>query len=150
MFGHPEIKRGILLMLLGGVHKKTSDGANLRGDIKVCVVGDPASAKSQFLKYVCTFLPRAVYTSGKASSAAGLTASIAPALEENSGKRSARDEKTATYACTLTSSAPCRSSDATCHDSSATVSSMLKRSEKGTQPRGGSLKMMEQSICIGP
>jgi DNA replication licensing factor MCM6 len=77
IFGHDEIKRGVLLMLLGGVHKKTSDGQNLRGDINVCIVGDPSTSKSQFLKYVCTFLPRAVYTSGKASSAAGLTASIA-------------------------------------------------------------------------
>ena len=75
--GHDEIKRGILLMLFGGVHKRTSDGQNLRGDINVCIVGDPSTSKSQFLKYVCTFLPRAVYTSGKASSAAGLTASIA-------------------------------------------------------------------------
>jgi len=81
IFGHDEIKRGILLMLLGGVHKRTRDGANLRGDINVCVVGDPSSAKSQFLKYVCAFLPRAVYTSGKASSAAGLTASIARDVE---------------------------------------------------------------------
>ena len=49
----------------------------LRGDINVCIVGDPATAKSQFLKYTCKFVPRAVYTSGKASSAAGLTASVA-------------------------------------------------------------------------
>lgn len=48
----------------------------LRGDINICIVGDPATSKSQFLKYVCQFLPRAVYTSGKASSAAGLTASV--------------------------------------------------------------------------
>ena len=45
-------------------------------DINVCIVGDPSVAKSQFLKYVHAFLPRAVYTSGKASSAAGLTASV--------------------------------------------------------------------------
>ncbi len=42
-----------------------------RGDINVCVVGDPSTAKSQFLKMVADFSPRAVYTSGKASSAAG-------------------------------------------------------------------------------
>lgn len=51
-------------------------GINLRGDINVAIVGDPSCAKSQFLKYVSKFLPRAVYTSGKASSAAGLTASV--------------------------------------------------------------------------
>jgi DNA replication licensing factor MCM6 len=39
-------------------------------------VGDPSTSKSQFLKYICSFLPRAVYTSGKASSAAGLTAAV--------------------------------------------------------------------------
>jgi DNA replication licensing factor MCM6 len=77
VYGHDEVKRGILLMLFGGVHKKTREGISLRGDINVCVVGDPSTAKSQFLKYVVNFLPRAVYTSGKASSAAGLTASVA-------------------------------------------------------------------------
>jgi DNA replication licensing factor MCM6 len=76
-FGHKEVKKGILLMLLGGVHKTTADGIKLRGDINVCVVGDPSTAKSQFLKYVHSFLPsRTVYTSGKASSAAGLTAAV--------------------------------------------------------------------------
>uniref|UniRef100_A0A6A7G1A9 DNA replication licensing factor MCM6 n=2 Tax=Hirondellea gigas TaxID=1518452 RepID=A0A6A7G1A9_9CRUS len=76
VFGHPEIKRGILLMLLGGVHKETEEGIKLRGDINICIVGDPSTAKSQFLKYVCSFVPRSVFTSGKASTAAGLTASV--------------------------------------------------------------------------
>jgi DNA replication licensing factor MCM6 len=76
-FGHREVKKGILLLLLGGVHKTTADGIKLRGDINVCVIGDPSTAKSQFLKYVHNFLPsRSVYTSGKASSAAGLTAAV--------------------------------------------------------------------------
>ena len=76
-FGHREIKKGLLLLLLGGVHKTTPDGIPLRGDINVCVVGDPSTAKSQFLKYVHQFEPhRCVYTSGKASSAAGLTAAV--------------------------------------------------------------------------
>ena len=52
------------------------EGIKLRGDINVCIVGDPSTAKSQFLKYICSFLPRSIYTSGKASSAAGLTASV--------------------------------------------------------------------------
>lgn len=76
VFGHEVVKKGILLQLLGGVHKQTVDGINLRGDINICVVGDPSTSKSQFLKYVCGFSPRAVYTSGKASSAAGLTAAV--------------------------------------------------------------------------
>jgi len=75
-FGHLEIKKGLLLQLLGGVHKTTPDGINLRGDINVCIVGDPSTAKSQFLKYVHDFAPNAVYTAGKASSAAGLTAAV--------------------------------------------------------------------------
>ncbi|KAL0399668.1 UNVERIFIED_CONTAM: DNA replication licensing factor MCM6 [Sesamum radiatum] len=63
VFGHQDIKRAILLMLMGGVHKFTHEGINLRGDINVCVVGDPSCAKSQFLK--------------ESSSAAGLTATVA-------------------------------------------------------------------------
>ena len=74
VFGHEEIKRGILLMLFGGVHKVTrQEGIHLRGDINICIVGDPSTSKSQFLKYVVGFMPRTIYTSGKASSAAGLT-----------------------------------------------------------------------------
>lgn len=61
---------------MGGVHKVTPEGMSLRGDINICIVGDPSTSKSQFLKYICSFLPRAVYTSGKASSAAGLTAAV--------------------------------------------------------------------------
>ncbi|KAJ7594179.1 MCM2/3/5 family-domain-containing protein [Mycena floridula] len=76
VYGHEIVKKGLLLQLLGGVHKQTKEGMNLRGDINICIVGDPSTSKSQFLKYVCAFLPRAVYTSGKASSAAGLTAAV--------------------------------------------------------------------------
>lgn len=76
VFGHEPIKKGILLQMLGGVHKSTVEGIKLRGDINICVVGDPSTSKSQFLKYVTDFATRAVYTSGKASSAAGLTAAV--------------------------------------------------------------------------
>ncbi|ABN65660.2 DNA replication licensing factor, MCM6 component [Scheffersomyces stipitis CBS 6054] len=85
VFGHEVVKKGILLQMLGGVHKQTIDGINLRGDINICIVGDPSTSKSQFLKYVCGFSPRAIYTSGKASSAAGLTAAVV------------RDEETGEY-----------------------------------------------------
>ena len=62
--GHVDIKRAVALMLFGGVHKETGEKINLRGDINVLVVGDPSCAKSQFLKYVSTFLPRCLlYTS---------------------------------------------------------------------------------------
>ncbi|KAI5785602.1 MCM2/3/5 family-domain-containing protein [Peziza echinospora] len=76
VYGHEIIKKGLLLQLMGGVHKKTAEGMALRGDINICIIGDPSTSKSQFLKYICSFLPRAVYTSGKASSAAGLTAAV--------------------------------------------------------------------------
>merc|ERR1711936_1436489 len=79
-----EAKRGILLMLFGGVGKSTGEGTSLRGDINVCIVGDPSTAKSQLLKQVADFSPRAVYTSGKASSAAGLTAAVV--REEETGE----------------------------------------------------------------
>ncbi|RHX96616.1 hypothetical protein DYB25_005665 [Aphanomyces astaci] len=75
VYGHDEIRKGILLMLFGGVHKTTNEGIKLRGDINICI-GDPSTAKSQFLKYIVQFLPRAIYTSGKVSTAAGLTASV--------------------------------------------------------------------------
>ncbi|SPO03202.1 probable replication licensing factor [Cephalotrichum gorgonifer] len=76
IYGHDIVKKGILLQLMSGVSKTTPEGMQLRGDINICIVGDPSTAKSQFLKYVCSFAPRAVYTSGKASSAAGLTAAV--------------------------------------------------------------------------
>ena len=50
--------------MCGGVHKSTPEGISLRGDINVLIVGDPSTAKSQFLKYVSALVPRAVYTSG--------------------------------------------------------------------------------------
>lgn len=50
--GNDEVKKGILLMLFGGVSKTTVEGTSLRGDINCCIVGDPSTAKSQFLKQV--------------------------------------------------------------------------------------------------
>ncbi|KAI4272393.1 MAG: hypothetical protein LQ337_005322 [Flavoplaca oasis] len=76
VYGHEIVKKGLLLQLMGGVTKVTPEGMQLRGDINICIVGDPSTSKSQFLKYITSFLPRAVYTSGKASSAAGLTAAV--------------------------------------------------------------------------
>ncbi|KAJ1509029.1 MCM DNA helicase complex subunit mcm6 [Coelomomyces lativittatus] len=76
IFGHEDIKRGLLLQLVSGVHKMTHDGIPLRGDINVCIVGDPSTAKSKLLKHVAALAPRSVFTSGKAASAAGLTAAV--------------------------------------------------------------------------
>jgi len=76
IYGNDEIKRGIMLMLFGGVPKRTLEGTSLRGDINVCIVGDPSTAKSHLLTQVEEFAPRAIYTCGKSSSAAGLTAAV--------------------------------------------------------------------------
>jgi len=84
--GHHEVKKGILLMLIGGLAKKTDEGIKLRGDINVCILGDPATAKSAMLKWTSQFLPRAVFASGKASTAAGLTASVVRDLDLDNEK----------------------------------------------------------------
>lgn len=77
VYGSEEVKRGIVLQLLGGVGKETKTGTKLRGDINICLVGDPSTAKSQLLRIVVDFAPvKAVYASGKASSASGLTAAV--------------------------------------------------------------------------
>jgi DNA replicative helicase MCM subunit Mcm2 (Cdc46/Mcm family) len=59
MTGHEIVKKGILLQLMGGVHKQTQEGIHLRGDINVCIVGDPSTSKSQFLKWVTRHYLRA-------------------------------------------------------------------------------------------
>ncbi|XP_031483441.1 DNA replication licensing factor MCM5 [Nymphaea colorata] len=76
IFGHADVKKAIACLLFGGSRKKLPDGVKLRGDINVLLLGDPSTAKSQFLKFVEKTAPVAVYTSGKGSSAAGLTASV--------------------------------------------------------------------------
>lgn len=71
-----DVKKAVACMLFGGSRKIQPDGARMRGDINVLLLGDPGTAKSQFLKFAEKASPIAVYTSGKGSSAAGLTASI--------------------------------------------------------------------------
>ncbi|KAG0654141.1 minichromosome maintenance protein 5 [Rhodotorula mucilaginosa] len=76
IFGNTDIKKSIACLLFGGSKKILPDGMRLRGDINVLMLGDPGTAKSQLLKFVEKVSPIAVYTSGKGSSAAGLTASV--------------------------------------------------------------------------
>ena len=76
IFGSEDIKRSIACLLFGGSRKRLPDGLTRRGDINVLLLGDPGTAKSQLLKFVERVSPIAVYTSGKGSSAAGLTASV--------------------------------------------------------------------------
>ncbi|MBI2139514.1 minichromosome maintenance protein MCM [Candidatus Woesearchaeota archaeon] len=76
IFGHEPIKEAILLQLVGGVHKRRSDGVMSRGDMHVLLCGDPGSGKSALLKRANTIAPKSRYVSGKGVSAAGLTASV--------------------------------------------------------------------------
>jgi len=74
IYGSDDVKEAIALQLFGGIPKEMPDGSRLRGDIHVLLVGDPGIAKSQILRYVAKLSPRGIYTSGKSSTAAGLTA----------------------------------------------------------------------------
>ena len=76
IYGNADIKKAITCLLMGGSKKILPDGMKLRGDINVLLLGDPGTAKSQLLKFVEKVAPIAIYTSGKGSSAAGLTASV--------------------------------------------------------------------------
>ena len=72
--GYPNVKEAIALQLFGGASKQLEDETKLRGDIHILIVGDPGIGKSQILKYVSRLAPRSIYTSGKGTSGAGLTA----------------------------------------------------------------------------
>ena len=71
-----DIKKALACLLIGGSRTVLRDGTKLRGDINVLLMGDPSTAKSQFLKFIERVAPIGVYTSGKGSSAAGLTAAV--------------------------------------------------------------------------
>ena len=71
-----EVKEAVALALFGGVPKINLDGTRIRGDTHVLFIGDPGLAKSQILQFVAKVAPRAVYTTGKGSTAAGLTAAV--------------------------------------------------------------------------
>ncbi|XP_054808214.1 DNA replication licensing factor MCM2 [Prosopis cineraria] len=76
IYGHEDIKTAIALAMFGGLEKNVEGKHRLRGDINVLLLGDPGTAKSQFLKYVEKTGQRAVYTTGKGASAVGLTAAV--------------------------------------------------------------------------
>ena len=74
IYGYSQEKEALALQLFGGVQKVMDDGTRIRGDIHIAMIGDPGTAKSQILRYMAQLAPRGIYTSGKSSSAAGLTA----------------------------------------------------------------------------
>ncbi|KAF9518139.1 hypothetical protein BS47DRAFT_1290112 [Hydnum rufescens UP504] len=76
IYGHDNIKTAIALSLFGGVPKNINRKHPLRGDINILLLGDPGTAKSQFLKYVEKTAHRAVFATGQGASAVGLTASV--------------------------------------------------------------------------
>ncbi|GLE05530.1 hypothetical protein PINS_up014553 [Pythium insidiosum] len=75
IYGHTHVKTALALSLFGGKAKFIKN-SRVRGDINVLLVGDPGTAKSQFLKFCKKTAPRAVYSTGKGASAVGLTAGV--------------------------------------------------------------------------
>ncbi|KAF9289741.1 Mcm2-7 hexameric complex component [Linnemannia elongata] len=76
IYGHEDVKKALLLLMIGAPTKTMGDGMKIRGDINICLMGDPGVAKSQLLKYITKAAPRGVYTTGKGSSGVGLTAAV--------------------------------------------------------------------------
>ena len=75
IYGLPEIKEAILYLLFGGVAKELTD-MRIRGDINVLLLGDPGTGKSQLLHFTSKTAPRGILTTGRGSTAAGLTAAV--------------------------------------------------------------------------
>ena len=75
IYGYDHIKEAIMYLLFGGVSKPLPD-ITIRGEMNVLLIGDPGTAKSQLLQYIARIAPRGLYTSGRGTTAAGLTAAV--------------------------------------------------------------------------
>jgi len=75
IYGYDHVKEAIMYLLFGGVGKTLPD-ITIRGELNVLLIGDPGTAKSQILQYVARLAPRGLYTSGRGTTAAGLTAAV--------------------------------------------------------------------------
>lgn len=76
IYGYEDVKEAISYLLFSGVPKTLPDGVSIRGDVNLLLIGDPGTAKSQLLQYVARIAPRGLYTSGRGTTAAGLTAAV--------------------------------------------------------------------------
>jgi replicative DNA helicase Mcm len=81
IYGYEHVKEAVMYLLFGGVPKQFPD-IKIRGEMNMLLIGDPGTAKSQLLQYVARIAPRGLYTSGRGTTAAGLTAAV---LRERQG-----------------------------------------------------------------